>query len=114
MMTEKERLETCIKVVNRMKSVGKRIGRTITKSEALDLKMSLFYARDDEFNKTLTDVVNPGNLNVKELLDCDEFSLVHDVFQIHRYIRKDSCKPDFGTMEGFFVPRCGYEKKEVA
>lgn len=87
--------------------------RKLLASEKTNLKMGLFYARDDKFNEGRGDVLVGGNLNVKALLDCDEFSLAHDVFQINEYICKDSTLQTFGTMMQCFVPRCGFEK-EVA
>jgi len=109
-MNDTERMEIGNKVIDRVVAVGKKVGRKFSGEEKLNLKMGLFYARDDEFNKGKTDVLVGGNLNVKALLECDEFSLAHDVFQICEFIVKDSALPTFGTMTRCFVPRCGYEK----
>ena len=113
-MTEQERMDAGKKVVARLgRLCEEKYDRTLDDDEKMSLQMALFYARDDEFNKGRVDILCPGNLNVKSLLDCDDFSLAHDVFQIDQYICKDSGQRTFGTMTRCFVPRCGFEK-EVA
>lgn len=113
-MTEQERMEVGKEVVERLENIcEEKYNRSLGGDEKVALLMGLFYARDDEFNEGRDDVLCPGNLNVKALLDCDDFSLAHDVFQIDQYICKDSGQRTFGTMTRCFVPRCGFEK-EVA
>lgn len=107
---EKERRKDIDRIVARCVKIGKSYGRKFSRDDRLSLAMGLFYARDDEFNKGRDDVLVGGNLNLKALLRSDEFSLAHDVFQIARFINKDSSIPEFGTMTYGFVPRCGYEK----
>ena len=107
-MNDTERKEIINKVIDRIVVVGKKVGRKFSREEKMNLKMGLFYARDDEFNNGKTDVLVGGNLNVKTLLECDEFSLLHDVFNICELIVKDSALPTFGTMTRCFIPRCGY------
>ena len=106
---ENERREDIARIVARCVRIGKSLGRKFSKDDRLSLAMGLFYARDDGFNKGRDDILVGGNLNLKVLLGCDEFSLAHDVFQIVRFINKDSSLPEFGTMACGFVPRCGYE-----
>lgn len=111
-MTEQERMDAGKKVVERLgRLCEEKYDRTLDDEEKMALQMGLFYARDDEFNKGRVDILCPGNLNVKALLDCDDFSLAHDVFQIDQYICKDSGQRTFGTMTRCFVPRCGFEKE---
>ena len=113
-MTEQERPDAAKQAVPRLGRLREqKHARTLDDEAKTSLQMGLFYARDDEFNKGRVDVLCPGNLNVKALLDCDDFSLAHDVFQIDKYICKDAGQRTFGTMTRCFVPRCGFEK-EVA
>lgn len=106
---ENERREDIDRIVARCVKTGKSLGRQLSKDDRMSLAMGLFYARDDEFNKGCDDILVGGNLNLKALLKSDEFSLAHDVFQIARFINKDSSLKEFGTMACGFVPRCGYE-----
>lgn len=106
---EKERRETIDRIIDRCVKIGKSLGQKFSRDDRMSLAMGLFYARDDEFNKGRDDIIVGGNLDLKALLESDEFSLAHDVFQICRFINKDSSLPRFGTMACGFVPRCGYE-----
>lgn len=108
---EKERREDIARIVARCVRIGKSLGRKFSRDDRLSLSMGLFYARDDGFNKGRDDILVGGNLNLKALIKSDEFSLAHDVFQIARFINKDSSLPEFGTMTYGFVPRCGYESE---
>lgn len=42
-------------------------------------------------------------LDLKKLLDADDFNFAHDIFGINQHINRKT-----GKLERFFVPRCAY------
>ena len=52
--------------------------------------------------------INGGRLDIKKLLEADDFNFVHDVVGIERHMNRRT-----GKLDGSFLPRCSAsEKKE--
>lgn len=105
--------KTIAKIVKRYADLSKKHGKPLTKSGKMDISMSLFYGRDDDFNTTnrlrgAQARCTLGNLDLDKLLEFEDFSFVHDVVGISSTIVKSSAQANFGTFSNGFMPRCGF------
>lgn len=50
--------------------------------------------------------LNGNPIDLKKLLDADDFNFAHDVFGIARHLDRDDNSPTGGQLLGFFSPRC--------